>query len=608
MTKKSVRIGGACGYWGESPIATPQFLTSDTQSASVDYIVYDYLAEITMSILARAKAKKPDSGYATDFITSVLKPNLLDISKSGVKLVSNAGGVNPDACGEAARALIKELGLDLKVAVITGDNILDRAENISKSNPKEMFTGEGFPDPDKIASINTYIGAFPIAKALDEGADIVITGRCVDSAVTLGICIHELGWQPHDFNALASGSLAGHILECGPQATGGNFTDWELAGNIANIGYPIAKIHADGSFEISKPENTSGLVSVGTISEQMLYEIANPQSYMLPDVICDFSEVSITQKSKDIVHVSPAKGLPAPDSYKTCVTFSDGYRTGMTLTHYGFDAAQKARKFANAALERASATLQQLNMQNFTETSIEIIGDDSQYGDFYNDGTPREVVTKIAAKHPTMFEGGILLKEIAGLGLASAPGLSGFQGARPKPSPLVRLFSYLTPKQDITLKIECDGITQEWRDSPGTPFIKNPVKRHAPPAMPAMDETKQLPLIELAWGRSGDKGNKANIGIIARHPDYLPFIWNEIDEEVIAQRFAHFIEGANKQEILGKIERYYLPGSNAINYVIDDILGGGGVASIRNDPQGKGYAQILLAHPVCVPANFSTKS
>ena len=600
MTQSEIRIGGACGFWGDSSMATPQFLGSN----SVDYIVYDYLAEITMSIMARAQSKDPENGgYATDFLSIVLKHNLTSIAKSGVKLVTNAGGVNPEACGRAVRSLIADLGLNLKVAVITGDNLTNRANEIAVTEPREMFSAEPFPAPEKIASINAYLGAFPIAKALSLGADIVITGRCVDSAVTLGVCIHEFGWSHNQYDLLASGSLAGHILECGAQATGGNFTDWRLAGDPTDIGYPIATVSPDGSFTVSKPANTSGIVSVGAISEQMLYEIGDPQAYILPDVVCDFSEVEIRQKGENIVSVSPARGAPPPVEYKTCATFADGFRTGTLITFIGFDAAERAEQYANSAFARARRILRLLNAPDFTETSTEIIGAGSQFGETYNDSDAREVVVKVSAKHPTPLEGGVLLKELVGLGLAAAPGLSGFKGASPKPSPVIRLFSYLTPKNDVTISIDVDGETIPFKEQPGSPISKEEFQRPAAPSTQSEDtDLVDVPLVKLAWGRSGDKGNKANIGVIARNPDYLPYIWSTLTEECVAQKFAHFIASGDDPE---KVNRYFLPGSNAINYLIDDVLGGGGVASIRNDPQGKAFAQILLTTPIPVPSSIA---
>ena len=597
MLDKKIRIGGASGFWGESAMATPQLL-----GAGVDYLVYDYLAEITMSIMARAHAKDPAAGFAGDFISAVLKPHGKAIAAQGVKIIANAGGVNPAACGEAARALIKEQGLDLTVAVITGDNLLTDLDAIAANAPTEMFTGAAFPDKDKIASINAYLGAFPIARALAEGADIVITGRCVDSAVTLGACIHEFGWSASDYDLLASGSLAGHLLECGPQATGGNYTDWEDAGDIANIGYPIGTVSADGSFTVTKPEGTGGCVTVGTVSEQMLYEIGDPQAYMLPDVVCDFSNVEIVLTGPDMVHVSPAQGYAAPDHYKTCLTYGEGFRGGTSVSFYGFDAARKAQKFCDNVLVRANNILRGHNLGDYSETSVEIIGTGSQFGNFAPNHEPREVVAKIAAKHSEAAAIGILLRELTGLGLATPPGLSGFSGARAKPSPVVRLFSYLTPKGTLPVEIDVDGKTIAFQDADGAAFDPAAIQR---PQVPnGQNAVTNVPLIRLAWARSGDKGNKANIGVIARDPAYLPYIWASLTPESVAEHFGHFIEGGADA---AKVEKFSLPGSHAINFLIDTILGGGGMASIRNDAQGKGYGQIMLAHPVAIPAALADK-
>ncbi|MEM6913203.1 MAG: acyclic terpene utilization AtuA family protein, partial [Pseudomonadota bacterium] len=441
-----MRIGGASGYWGESAMATPQLL-----AAGVDVLVYDYLAEITMSLLARAKAKDAKAGFATDFITASMAPNLAEIARSGTKVVSNAGGINPLACGEELRALIADAGLSLRVAVITGDDVMPQAHQIAEMAPNEMFSAAAFPPTERLASMNAYLGAFPIAQALRDGADIVITGRCVDSAVTLGALIAHFDWQVEDWDLLAAGSLVGHILECGPQATGGNFTDWRDVPNRASIGYPIADVSSDGSATITKPEGSGGLVSVGTVCEQIVYEIGDPGCYLLPDVVCDFRGVQVEQRSPDCVFVSGAKGRPAPLAYKVSATYADGWRAGLTPTFYGIDADEKARCFADDVLKRTESALRSANLPPLTETSVEVIGS----GDLL--GTPQpasEVVVKIAARHIDARGVGLMLKEAAGMGLASAPGLSGFAGARPKPSPVVRLYSFLLPQEHVAMSID----------------------------------------------------------------------------------------------------------------------------------------------------------
>lgn len=593
MTDRILRIGGASGFWGDAARATPQLLDAE----SLDYIVYDYLAEITMSIMARACSQDDSKGYALDFISAAMKPNLVKIARRGIKVIANAGGVNPEACADALRAVIAEQGLDLQVACVVGDDLLPRAGEFEAEGVTEMFSGEAFPAADSLQSINAYLGAFPIARALQQGADIVVTGRCVDSAVTLGACIHAFGWGRDDLDQLAMGSLAGHILECGPQATGGNFTDWEQVQGMANIGYPIAEVYADGSFVCTKPAGTGGLVNVGTVSEQMLYEIGDPQAYILPDVVCDFSTATVEQLGEDRVRVAGATGRPAPDSYKVSATYADQFRGGTYMTFYGMDADRKARALGEAIFEAARNSFSAFGLGDFSETSIELIGAESQYGDFAEIDGSREVAMKIAAKHPEAAGIGILLKEAVGLGLATPPGLSGFAGGRPRPSPVVRLFSFTIPREKVSVRIQLDGVTIPCDEGCGQSLDITAIARPPQPEAQAGDDMVEVPLVGLAWGRSGDKGNKANIGIIARRAEYLPYIWQALDEDVVSARFAHFLEDTTA----GKVERFLLPGANAINFLLHDVLGGGGVASIRNDPQAKGYAQLLLSCPIPVP-------
>ena len=603
MNDKTIRIAGASGFWGDAARATPQLLKDE----NVDFIVYDYLAEITMSIMARARAKNPDTGYALDFVSAAMKPNLKEIARQGVRIVSNAGGVNPQACANALRAVIAELGLNLKVACVLGDDMISQRDQIAGHGYKEMFSGEDFPAVDKVASINAYLGAFPVARALQKGADIVVTGRCVDSAVTLGACINAFGWDRDDLDQLAMGSLAGHILECGPQATGGNFTDWELSNNLENIGYPIAAIKPDGSFVCSKPEGTGGLVSVGTIAEQMVYEIGDPQAYILPDVVCDFSKVTLTEIGENLVEVKGATGLAAPDSYKVCSTYADQFRGGTTMCFYGFDADKKANKLAAAIFTASRRTLKMVGLPDYTETSVELIGAESQYGVNAAVTNCRELSMKIAVKHSDPAGIGILLKECVGLGLATPPGLSGFAGARPKPSPVVRLFSFALPKGSLKIQIEMDGTYIDCPDTLGAALKRDLIERPQAPSAPLDSNTVHVPLIKLALARSGDKGNKANVGIIARQPEYLPYIYAALNEQAVAERFAHFLPEGATQQSLCYVERYLMPGTHAINFLIHDVLGGGGMASIRNDAQGKGFGQLMLDASIPVSAAIAAE-
>ena len=589
--RQSIRVGGASGFWGESDMAVPQLLAA----GDVDYLVFDYLAEITMSIMARARAADSGQGYATDFVTAALKPHLRQIAASGVKVISNAGGVNPQACGAAVRELVRASGLDLSVAVITGDDLTGRLADFAGYTA--MDTGAAFPEAAKVASANAYLGAFPIAEALARGADIVITGRCVDSAVTLGACIHAFGWTRDDHDRLAGGSLAGHIIECGPQSTGGNFTDWDSIPDVETIGYPIAEIRADGSFDLTKPAGAGGAVTTATVGEQMLYEIGDPQAYMLPDVVCDFSAVTLTQTGPARVTVAGARGLPAPDAYKVSLTWSDGWRAGALWFFVGEDAAVKARAFGVAGVGRARSKLRAMNAPDFDETLIEVLGDESHYGDFARQQGAREVVLKVAAKHQDARAAGLLLKEITGLALSAPPGLTLFSGGRPKPSPVVRLFSFLVEKRKLPIDLDLDGTHIALGAETGQAFDRAALNRPAAPAAQASGERLvDVPLIRLAQARSGDKGDNANIGVLPRRPEYAAWIWRALTEQVVAERFAHFLKGP--------VERYHLPGTGSINFLLHQALGGGGVASLRNDPQGKTYAQVLLQTPVAIPASL----
>lgn len=588
---KIIRIGGASGYWGDSDLALPQML----QAGDVDYVTFDYLAEITMSIMARARQKSPDAGYATDFVTNVMAHNLSAIVKTGTKILSNAGGVNPVKCAEEIRRLIEAAGLDLTVAVVTGDDLTDQADAFSTH--KEMFSGDAFPDPARIASINAYLGAFPIAAALARGADIVITGRCVDSALTLAACIHAFGWRANDWDRLSAGSLAGHIIECGVQATGGNYTDWtRVAETLVDAGYPIAEVSDDGQFTVTKPVGTGGEVTVGTVAEQMLYEIGDPRDYVLPDVRCDFSGVTIEQAGPDRVLVRGATGRPAPRQYKASTTFADGWKIATLWFFIGADALKKSRVFADAVLTRTRRKIKAFGGRDFREVVIEPFGSEDHFGVFARANPGREVAIKIAAKHDRPEACGLLLREATGLALSAPPGLTLFSGARSKPGPVVRLFSHLIDKGAVSISVEIDGAAipfhEDVTNDDGAPRDETPIPNAIDLSAESPRET--VPLRELAWGRSGDKGDKANIGIIPRKMEYAPYIWASLTEDVVAARFAHFLKGP--------VERFFMPGTGAINYLLHDVLGGGGMASLRNDPQGKSYAQILLDTPIEVPA------
>ena len=592
-----IRIGGATGYWGEADLALPQFLAE----GDLDFIVFDYLAEITMSIMARAKAADPEKGYATDFVSAIVAPHLAAIAESGVKLISNAGGVNPEACGRAIRQLIEDAGLPLKVAVITGDDLMPKLDQVLNSEPAEMFTAEPTPPREAIASANAYLGAFPVAEALNQGADIVVTGRCVDSAVTLGACIHRFGWQRNDLDLLAAGSLAGHLIECGPQATGGNYTDWqEVADTLHEVGYPIAEIAEDGGVVMTKPKGTGGCVTVGTVGEQLLYEIGDPAAYYLPDVICDFTQVALEQVDQDRVSVAGARGRGVPAQYKTSMTWADGWRAGMIGFYVGARAAEKARIFADEAIQRARRKLAKMGAPEYVDVCVEVVGDESHWGEAARYVRSREVAVKVACRHADRRATDLLMRELAGVGLGAPAGFCAFAGTRPKSSPVIRLFSILADRDLVDIQIHTADQSRSFSDSVAANETPADAEVESIDAEALTDESAEqieVPLERLAWARSGDKGDKANIGVMARKREYFPWIAAALTESYVASRFAHFMASP-------EIDRYALPGLPALNFVLHHALGGGGVASLRNDPQAKGYAQILLDTPVSIPAQL----
>ena len=590
-----IKIGGASGYWGDSAYATEQLLTK----GNVDYLVYDYLAEVTMSLLANAKSKSEQLGYATDFVQQILKPNLQQIAEGGVKVVANAGGVNLPACKEAIQAILDEQGLALKIGTVDGDNLMPKEAALRASGITEMETGEPFPN--KLASINAYLGAFPIAAALNAGADIVITGRVVDSATTLGVLIHEYNWSVDDLDKLSMGTLAGHLIECGCQVTGGNFTDWhDSCDGWADMGYPIIECDESGDFVVTKATGTGGLVSKLTVAEQLVYEIGDPQTYFLPDVVCDFSQVKLTEQSTDRVLVTGAIGYPPSAQYKVSATYLDGYRAVYTQLLTGFDVLKKAELTANAILERCEKLLAHAGYANFKQHSINYLGANALWNKehFSIPQEIQEIVLRIVVHHDKRDAVALFSREVMGVILNMTTGrCAAGQAGRPKVSPVISLYSFLIDKNLVNAVVEVEGKPLTYPQASGNTFNDNMVHRKPDPIVRQSDKNAiQVPLVKLAVARSGDKGRFANIGVIARRPEYMPYIAQALTEQTVSDWFSHVAKG--------RVERFYLPGIDAFNFLLQDALGGGGVSSMNIDTQGKTYAQQILKMPVKVPAGL----
>ena len=595
MSPHLVRIGCASAFWGDTNTAAAQLV----EKGKLDYLVFDYLAEITMSILAAKRMRDANDGYATDFVEHVMAPLMPAIKAQGLKVVANAGGVNPLACKAALEAAAAKAGVSFRVAVVLGDDLLPRKKEFAGATELD---GEQ-PLPATLVSMNAYLGAIPIAKALDAGAEIVITGRCVDSAVVLGPLMHEFGWAADDYDRLARGSLAGHIVECGAQCCGGNFTDWqEVRAGYADMGFPIVEVAADGGFVVTKPEGTGGLVSVLSVTEQMLYEIGDPRAYLLPDVACDFTAVRLEQRGVDRVAVSGARGQAPTASYKVSATYPAGMRCAALFMIGGIDAAKKGRASANGIVEKVRRQLLAQKLGDFTGVDIHCIGAEESYGPHARAAAAatREVVVKIVVQHPQPKALKLFAREIAQAATGMAPGFTGyFGGGRPEPNMIPRLFSTLVPKDQVPIEV----VVGDERFAVEVPtaggFVAPAVAASTPEPASEPGGPTTVPLIALAVARSGDKGDHANIGVAARRPEYLPYIDAALSADAVRGWFAHVLAAPAREDA---VERWALPGSHAFNFLLRHCLGGGGAASLRTDPQGKAFAQMLLEFPVPVPA------
>lgn len=594
MSKRMVRIGGASAGFIDSAIAVPQLLRED-----IDYLAFDCMGEGNMPILAQRIAQQTGTPYMSEFVEHI-RANLPAIMEKGVRVVANAGGLDPRECAIALEQVAKELGLAPVIAYVEGDNLLARAEELRAAGYRDMFSDETFPE-QRITTANAYLGAIPIAVALDRGATIVVTGRVVDSAATLGPLIHEFGWLPGDYDKLSAGTLIGHLLECGAQVTGGVFTDWRAVPDWANIGYPIAECFEDGTAVITKPAGTGGLVSVGTVSEQLLYEVSDPQRYFVPDVTCDFSEVQLKQLGENRVHVSNARGYAPTSTYKALLTYDNGWRGMASFVVSGEEAVDKVERIGAALLERTRNMLRQRNQADWRATKVEALGAEGSFG---AQAQPlardiREVTCRIAADHEDASAAALLVSEHFTAGISMAPGNSCVPLGLGV-IPLFKLFPILIEKRDLEITVVVDGKAETVAVPVDGGFDSAQVPQLAPVEPPSAPATALVTLEKLAWVRSGDKGNISNIAVIARRPEYLPYLSTALSQEAVGEWFAHlFADGK-----AGEVRRYQAPGLSSLNFTLHQALEGGITASLRFDPMGKALGQQILRFPVSVPAAF----
>ncbi|MCG2588090.1 acyclic terpene utilization AtuA family protein [Rhodohalobacter sulfatireducens] len=450
--KEKIKIASGQGFWGDLPNAP----IHQVKRGEIDYLVMDYLAEVTMSIMQKQRMRNEKYGYARDFV-DVIEATLQEIKHEGVKVISNAGGVNPNACKDAILEVAEKVGLSgLKIAVVDGDDILPNLDNLIEAGHqlKNMETGKLIKTiKEDLLSANVYFGCRPIVEALKEGADIVVTGRVTDTGLTLAPMVYEFDWDLKNNDLMAAGTVAGHIIECGAQVSGGNFTDWETVDDLVNIGFPIIEARPDGSFFVTKHAGTGGLISEMTVKEQLLYEIGDPKEYITPDCIADFTSIQIKQDGKDRVKVWGIKGRPETPTYKISASYTDGYKLSSTLVYSWPDALKKAQKAGEILLKRA----ENLDLK-FRATNVDFIGVNAcseDVSEFNKDQSDlNEVQLRISVHGDSKEDLDRFGKEIAPLILTGPSGVTGFAGGRPKASEVVAYWPALLSKEAVEPQVK----------------------------------------------------------------------------------------------------------------------------------------------------------
>jgi Acyclic terpene utilisation family protein AtuA len=450
--KEKIRVAAGQGFWGDLPDAPVR----QVEGGPIDYLMLDYLAEVTMSIMQKQKARDPKAGYARDFVP-LMKQILPACVRRNIKVTANAGGVNVHGCAAAVSDVARESGLSgkLKIGVVTGDDILDRLDDLIARGIelRNMDTDEPLVTVrDRIQSANAYLGAQPIVTALNQGAQIVVTGRATDTGLTLAPLIHEFGWALDDWDRLAAGTIAGHIIECGAQCSGGNCQyQWQSIPDLANVGFPIAEATPEGVFIITKHAATGGRVNVPSIKEQLVYEMGDPHEYITPDCVADFTTIQLVDDGVDRVRVFGIKGRPATDSLKVSISFSAGFKAVGTLVYAWPDAYQKAK----AADQILRARLDRLGLR-FDQILTEFVGASATHGPLAAEPSPEaaEVQLRVGVRGNDRIAVERFTKEIAPLILTGPPAVTGFAGGRPKVEEIVAYWPALIPKSEITARVD----------------------------------------------------------------------------------------------------------------------------------------------------------
>lgn len=589
--KRVIRVGNAQAFWGDRPSAASELLA---QQPDLDYLTMDYLAEVSMSILAVQRERDPAAGYPRDFVDVVR--SLVDYWAAGgqCRLIVNAGGLNPIACAEACRQVLEKGGCpSLKIGIVSGDGVLPLLQH-AEGHEREYRNLDDLRDlstvQERLITANAYLGCQGIVDALRQGAHLVITGRVADPSMVVAACVHAFHWEMDDWQRLAGGTVAGHLLECGTQVSGGISTDWLSIPEPAAIGFPIAEIDAEGRCTITKSDVSGGRVTEETVKEQLVYEIGDPSAYLSPDVTVSFLELQVKEVAENRVHVSGAVGRPRSDFIKVSATYRDGYRAAGMLTIFGPHASEKAMRSGKSILERLARM-----GWTYRDQLVECLGSGGSIPlppGTLPDSESFESILRIAVESESKDAVEAFSRELMSLVTAGAQGTTGYAEGRPRVHPVVRYWPCLVAAEQTRATVQLletdDTMSRRvaaalWPPLPAPGF-------HRSDRVDQGWYTSLVPgprrLIDIAYGRSGDKGTGANIGILARDPrDYEALIaW------LTAGRVAEYFSGVDDIAV----ERFELPNLSGLNFLVRGILRRG----IRNDVQGKALAQALLAMPL----------
>lgn len=592
-----LRIGNAGGFWGDDPFA----LKRQVEKGALDYISIDFLAEITMSIMQKQYASDPNKGYAYDIVT-MLKDVLPQLLLRKTKLITNAGGINPKSCAKAIQDMAQTLGLNPKIAVVYGDNILGDIDSLEKQGASflNMETGEDFSSiRTRLEAANIYFGAMPVVEALRRwDPDIIITGRVTDTGITLAPMIYEFNWSLDDWDKLASGIIAGHLIECGTQVCGGNFSDWKKVQNYDEIGFPFVEVSPDGSFVLSKHENTGGLVSLDTVREQLFYEMGDPHSYITPDVVADFSTVQLKALTENRVEVSGIKGYEPTHFYKVSMAYSDGFKCSGCILISGPEARKKAETFSSIFWKRCKQS-------HFLETHTEYIGWNACHRSLGHEDDGNEVLLRLSVRSSSEAELKIFRKLISALILSGPPGVTVLSDGIGKVHSVISYWPALIAKDLAKARIAL-GSEDIVLENPalGDFRAEESSDQVAETATQTLAQTFEdskagdgewLSYYDLCLARSGDKGDTVNIGVLARSPKAFEFLKEHLTAQRIKNLFQEFCSGP--------VKRFRLETLHGLNFLLEKSLGGGGSRSLRSDAQGKTFSQALLRQKVFVPVS-----